>query len=110
MGRATTPAALVARALGVALACCLAAVVAFTSAQAAPPTSNRAHTKHLMKGRAGTTSTSAGPMVYGGGPIVATPRVYLVFWGPEWQTGFTTGVYSSATAQTYPQACFAAPS
>lgn len=30
-----------------------------------------------------------------------TPRVYISWWGPEWSTGFTTGSYTSAQAQTY---------
>jgi hypothetical protein len=36
-----------------------------------------------------------------GGPVQTTPKVYISWWGPEWGTGFSTGTYSSATAQTY---------
>ncbi len=36
-----------------------------------------------------------------GGPIQVTPKVYISWWGPEWASGFTTGGYTSATAQTY---------
>jgi len=36
-----------------------------------------------------------------GGPIQVTPKVYISWWGPEWASGFTTGGYASATAQTY---------
>jgi hypothetical protein len=36
-----------------------------------------------------------------GGPIQVTPKVYISWWGPEWSSGFTTGGYTSATAQTY---------
>ena len=36
-----------------------------------------------------------------GGPIERTPKVYISWWGPEWGTGFSTGGYTSAQAQTY---------
>jgi hypothetical protein len=36
-----------------------------------------------------------------GGPIQVTPKVYISWWGPEWSSGFSTGGYSSAQAQTY---------
>ena len=36
-----------------------------------------------------------------GGPVERTPVVYISWWGPEWASGFTTGGYTSAQAQTY---------
>lgn len=36
-----------------------------------------------------------------GGPIQVTPKVYILWWGPEWVSGFNTNGFSSATAQTY---------
>jgi hypothetical protein len=36
-----------------------------------------------------------------GGSIQVTPTVYISWWGPEWGSGFSTGGYSSTTAQTY---------
>jgi hypothetical protein len=40
-------------------------------------------------------------LYYHGGAIEASPRVYIVFWGPSWVSGFSTGGYTSAQAQTY---------
>ncbi len=37
----------------------------------------------------------------GGGPVETTPVVYISWWGPEWASGFSTGGYTSAQAQTY---------
>ena len=36
-----------------------------------------------------------------GGAVQTTPKVYISWWGLEWGSGFTTGGYSSAQAQTY---------
>ena len=36
-----------------------------------------------------------------GGPVETSPKVYISWWGPEWNTGFSTGGYTSAQAQTY---------
>jgi hypothetical protein len=36
-----------------------------------------------------------------GGPIQRTPVIYISWWGPEWSSGFTTGGYTGAQAQTY---------
>ena len=41
-----------------------------------------------------------------GGPIEQTPAVYIVYWGPQWASGFTTGGYTSAQAQAYIQGFF----
>jgi serine protease len=38
---------------------------------------------------------------YHGGAIEAAARVYIVFWGPDWVSGFATGGYTSGQAQTY---------
>ena len=53
---------------------------------------NKAHT---AKPRATTN------LYYHGGAIQASARVYIVWWGPQWATGFSTGGYSSAQAQSY---------
>src|SRR5438105_1118455 len=66
------------------------------------------HINHI-KGAAGATTPSPTPaaqMQYGGSSILATPKVYLVFWGSEWQSGFSTGAYSSGQAQNYISAFF----
>src|SRR2546426_10431960 len=41
-----------------------------------------------------------------GGAIEQSAKVYIVYWGPQWASGFTTGGYSSAKAQTYIQSFF----
>jgi hypothetical protein len=43
----------------------------------------------------------------GGGPVETTPVVYISWWGPEWASGFSTGGYTSAQAQTYTTGFFA---
>jgi hypothetical protein len=40
-------------------------------------------------------------MTYHGGPVETAPAVYISWWGPQWSTGFSTGGYTSAQAQTY---------
>jgi len=42
-----------------------------------------------------------------GGAIEQAAKVYIVYWGPQWSTGFTTGGYTSAQAQTYVHDFFA---
>lgn len=42
----------------------------------------------------------------GGGEIQTTPAVYISWWGPAWTTGFSTGGYTSAQAQTYVEGFF----
>ena len=42
-----------------------------------------------------------------GGAIEQSARVYIVFWGPQWSSGFATGGYTSAQAQTYVEDFFA---
>ncbi len=41
-----------------------------------------------------------------GGAIQQAPVVYISWWGPEWASGFMTGGYTSAQAQTYNQDFF----
>jgi hypothetical protein len=45
--------------------------------------------------------TSGTNLVYQGGAVETAPVVYISWWGSEWTTGFTTGGYTSAQAQTY---------
>ena len=42
-----------------------------------------------------------------GGAIEQVAKVYIVYWGPQWSTGFSTNGYSSAQAQTYVHDFFA---
>jgi serine protease len=41
-----------------------------------------------------------------GGSIEQTPKVYIVYWGSDWATGFSTGGYSSSQAQNYVESFF----
>lgn len=41
-----------------------------------------------------------------GGAIDQSAKVYLIWWGPQWSSGFTTGGYTSGQAQTYVQDFF----
>jgi hypothetical protein len=50
---------------------------------------------------AGHTRSNRKNIFSHGGAIQRTPKVYISWWGPEWASGFSTGGYSSATAQTY---------
>ena len=38
---------------------------------------------------------------YMGGSIATSPRSFVIFWGPEWNTGWTSGGFTSAQAKTY---------
>jgi len=66
----------------------------------------------------GTANAAANDLVYHGGNagsgaigVEKDPAVYLVYWGPAWQTGFTTNdtdgtPYSSQTLQNYVNSFF----
>ena len=43
---------------------------------------------------------------YNGGPVLTAPSIFLIYWGPQWSSGFSTGGYSSAQAQTYVDSFF----
>jgi hypothetical protein len=70
--------------------------------------------KHVMwaKGQGYPTAqqVSANNLIYHGGLVETVPSVYLVYWGPEWQQGFsfTAGsfTYTSATVQNYVNSFF----
>jgi hypothetical protein len=40
-------------------------------------------------------------LVSHGGAIQTTPKVYISWWGSQWNTGFSTGGYTSGQAQQY---------
>lgn len=52
---------------------------------------------HNNKNKGARTSN----LTFHGGAVETSPAVYISWWGPEWSTGFSTGGYSSARAQTY---------
>jgi hypothetical protein len=49
--------------------------------------------------------TNPNQLIYHGGLVETTPAVYLVFWGPAWQDGFSVQqngfTYTNTTAETY---------
>jgi hypothetical protein len=67
----------------------------------------------------GTVDSVANDIIYHGGNagpgaigVETKPAVYLIYWGPEWASGFTTNdaagkSYSSKTLQTYLNSFFA---
>jgi hypothetical protein len=53
-------------------------------------------------GRAPTAPTdSAQNLMYGGGSVLTNPGIFLIYWGPDWATGFSTNGFTSKQAQTY---------
>jgi len=71
--------------------------------------------KHVMwaagQGYPATDQISANNLIYHGGTVETTPSVFLVYWGTEWQAGFTATAgsftYTSATVQNYVNTFFA---
>jgi hypothetical protein len=65
--------------------------------------------KHVMwaagQGYPSTDQISANNLIFHGGDVETTPAVYIVYWGTEWQAGFTvahgTSSYTSSVIQTY---------
>jgi len=58
----------------------------------------------IYKGSSHSALIKASPsqdLEYWGGPIEQAPKVYISWWGTQWNTHFSTGGYSSTTAQTY---------
>jgi hypothetical protein len=45
-------------------------------------------------------------LTFHGGSVQIGTQVFISYWGSEWSTGFSTGGYSSATAQTYVNSFF----
>lgn len=72
-----------------------AATTAATGAGMPRPTFMKVKPAHVSRPR---TSNN---LYYHGGSIEAAAKVYIVFWGKDWATGFSTGGYTSAQAQTY---------
>jgi len=60
-----------------------------------------------VKGAHGTHHRGSTLLSSHGGAIETTPVVFIVYWGAQWATGFSTGGYSSAQAQNYVQRFFA---
>lgn len=96
--RTPRPALRLGRPLRPLLAALAAAAVAAVFGGAAMASTDVYH--HMKVRGAGAAGTSS-PLTYGGGAVETVPEVYIDYWGTAWSTGFSTGGYSSAQAQTY---------
>ena len=93
--------------LGIVAVVVAATVFAFgvhvSSASAAAGGNEVFHGK-VMKPRpakGASPAVTSSNMTYHGGPVSTVPKVYISWWGSQWNTGFSTGGYSSTKAQTY---------
>jgi hypothetical protein len=100
-----------------ALLAVVAVAVSIGAAAAAPASTGLTNPKHFFwapgQDPQGTVASVTNDIIYHGGSagpgaigIEKKPAVYLVWWGPEWASGFTTPdsdgkLYSSKTLQTY---------
>ncbi len=74
--------------------------LAALAAPAAQSATSHTHVMGIFHGQHGL-KTAGTPLVYQGGAVETAPKVYISWWGSQWNTGFSTGGYSSATAKTY---------
>src|SRR5580692_11312180 len=112
---------LLARAL--ALLALAAAITAVYGAAAVLAATGPINAKHFFwaPGQAPSqdvASSTSNDLIYHGGNagsgaigVETTPAVYLVYWGPEWASGFSTAdtdgkLFSSRTLQTYVNSFF----
>ena len=74
-------------------------------ATAGTSTANDAGATYMkVKGSHGSKPPRGSTLLFSHGGLVETaPTVFIVYGGPQWQSGFTTGGYSSAQAQSYVQ-------
>lgn len=95
---------------GLALVGALMLALAFALGPAAPAFAagaSRLSTPHYMgifHGKTGSgaiRAANANDLHYQGGAVEPAPVVYISWWGSQWNTGFSTGGYTSAQAQTY---------
>jgi len=100
----------------------VAAVVSATLGAAPSGADGVTNPKHFFwapgQSPQGTVDSASNDLVYHGGNlgtgaigVQTKPAVYLVFWGPEWASGFTTNdsngtPYSSTTLQNYVSTLF----
>ncbi len=85
-----------------ALALAMGPLAPAASAATVKPSGMATHNMGI-KGAAKNVKAATAPLTYGGGPVETTPAVYITYWGAQWGTGFSTGGYTSAQAQTYMQ-------
>jgi hypothetical protein len=84
-------------------------MVASTPTLAADGLPRTVHGKHVMwaadQGYPSPDQASASNLIYHGGTVQTVPAVYIVYWGTEWEQGFTAThgafTHTSATIQNY---------
>jgi hypothetical protein len=80
----------------------LLAVVSLTAAALTAASAHETGTTYMKINRQhGSKPTRGANLLYHGGPIESASTVYIVWWGPQWSAGFSSGGYSSGQAQTY---------
>ena len=99
--------------LGLALAALMVAIGETTAAADTAPLTNGKHFFWAQGTQPTVADTTANDLIYHGGNagsgaigVEQKPAVYLVWWGPDWATGFQTAdtdgtLYSSKTLQSY---------
>jgi hypothetical protein len=90
-------------ALLLALAFALTPTAALAASSSAASRLSAPHYMGIFHGHRSSAirAANANDLVYQGGAVEPTPVVYISWWGSQWNTGFSTGGYTSAQAQTY---------
>ena len=92
------------------LAACLGVAALMAGpASAAPGLPTIVNSKHVMwgagQGYPSTQQASPSNLIYHGGLVETVPAVYVVYWGPEWQQGFSVQhggfTYTNRTVVNY---------
>src|SRR5690242_11782701 len=99
----------------VALVLSVGAVIVTSPSVFAAGLPTTVHGKHVMwaadQGYPSTDQVAPNNLIYHGGTVQTVPSVFIVYWGTEWQSGFTathgTFTYTSATIQNYIDSFFA---
>ena len=83
--------------------CITSLALLFVAAPAAGASAaSHERTMGIFKGVRGAAVRAAStPLIYQGGAVETNSVVYISWWGTQWNTGFSTGGYTSAQAQTY---------
>jgi serine protease len=85
----------------------LLAVLTLLIATAASSSAHQAGTTFMkVKAAHGTNPHHSTLLFSHGGNIEQSAKVFIVYWGPDWGTGFSTGGYTSADAQNYVNSFF----
>jgi len=66
-----------------------ALITAAVPAQASSSAAQHKATETLRGHHGSAAAGGSGLLSYGGGPIVTSPKVYIVYWGSQWGTGST---------------------